>query len=93
MRSYKEPGEGWIEPYWTTNGLYVSVCTPVCCAQHHKYYRGKSPYYLPKDEAEQERMNLVHEMSKLWLNGNLCAAPIGDLRHVLVWVPGLEYGP
>jgi hypothetical protein len=25
MRSYKEPGEGWIEPYWTTNGLYVSV--------------------------------------------------------------------
>jgi len=49
----------------------------------HKYYRERSPYYLPNDEAEQERMNLVHDMFKLLLNDKLCAAPIDDPRHVL----------
>ena len=49
----------------------------------HRYSRDKSPYYLPDDKAEQDRMDLLHFLWISTLGGKLCMAPIEDPCHVL----------
>ena len=41
-----------------------------------------TPYLLPKDEAEAQRLNFQHHLLKALLAGNY-AAPLGDVRTVL----------
>ncbi|KAL7267464.1 hypothetical protein RUND412_009951 [Rhizina undulata] len=44
--------------------------------RYHGYKEGK--YYLPNDEAEQDRMDLLHHCCLLALRGELYVAPVGN---------------
>ena len=46
---------------------------------------GRSDYLLPNDEEEQERLDLIHHIFKMVLNGALYTAPLkhADLQRVL----------
>jgi hypothetical protein len=48
---------------------------------YHKYKEGQ--YYLPNDDAEQDRLNLQHHLWTLTLDGRLHLAPIENPQRVL----------
>jgi SAM-dependent methyltransferase len=47
--------------------------------RYHAYRHGEYP--LPNDEAEQDRLDLMHHLHKLILDGNIYLAPIGKNIH------------
>ncbi|KAI1910968.1 hypothetical protein LOZ66_001960 [Ophidiomyces ophidiicola] len=49
--------------------------------RYHAYHAGE--YFLPNDEAEQDRLDLQHHLYRLLLGGSLYAAPIKGPQRVL----------
>ncbi|KAE8356232.1 S-adenosyl-L-methionine-dependent methyltransferase [Aspergillus coremiiformis] len=49
--------------------------------RYHKY--GQAQYIMPNDEAEQDRLDLVHHMFLVMLNGELFLAPITHPQAIL----------
>lgn len=40
-------------------------------------------YHMPNDEAEQTRLNIIHQIYLILLNGKLTTAPLGDTPRIL----------
>ncbi|KAF2395783.1 S-adenosyl-L-methionine-dependent methyltransferase [Trichodelitschia bisporula] len=55
---------------------------------YHRYKQGQYP--LPNDEAEQDRLDLQHELCRLTFNGKLFLAPITERK--LEWVLDIGTG-
>ncbi|QRD87340.1 UMTA methyltransferase family protein [Aspergillus flavus] len=49
--------------------------------RYHKY--GQAQYIMPNDEAEQDRLDLVHHMFSVMLNGELFLAPVENPQTIL----------
>lgn len=49
--------------------------------RYHAYREGA--YYLPNDETEQARLDLLHHIYTLSLDGDLYAAPLKDVKRCL----------
>jgi len=49
--------------------------------RYHAYRAGK--YILPNDEEEQNRLDLMHHIFRLTLNGNLCFAELENPLNIL----------
>ncbi|KAE8382666.1 S-adenosyl-L-methionine-dependent methyltransferase [Aspergillus bertholletiae] len=49
--------------------------------RYHKY--GQVQYSMPNDEAEQDRLDLVHHMVSVMLNGELFLAPLKNPQTIL----------
>ncbi|KAL1982336.1 hypothetical protein VTN96DRAFT_1430 [Rasamsonia emersonii] len=48
---------------------------------YHAYRSGS--YVLPNDQAEQDRLNLLHHVFRLCLNGNLCRTQLTNPQKIL----------
>jgi len=49
--------------------------------RYHSYQSSK--YFLPNDEREQERLNYVHQVFRLTLDGDLCYTKLDNPQNIL----------
>jgi len=75
--AYKEP-EGSLTASLTSS---IKNHTYENGRRYHAYHAGE--YFLPNDEREQERLDLLHRIFKLILDGKLHAASIKNPQRVL----------
>src|SRR5947207_5106490 len=68
---------------YSTKSIYGSeIEYPV---ENNRRYASSGPdaYFMPNDEAEQTRLNIIHQVYLMLLNGELTTAPIESPRRIL----------